>query len=55
MANIDLKAFQAKIVVRPITMADYDQLVALQLKCFPGMKPWSKEHIASQLALFPEG
>ena len=34
---------------------DFDTLVELQLKCFPGMKPWAREQIASQLAIFPEG
>lgn len=55
MKKIDLKSFEKKIVVRPIRMEDYDQLVELQKKCFPGMKPWTKEQIQSQLTLFPEG
>lgn len=36
-------------------MDDYDALVALQEKCFPGMKPWTREQIESQLNIFPQG
>ncbi len=55
MAEIDIESFQKKILVRPIRMEDYDQLVALQLKCFPGMKPWTREQLASQLSIFADG
>ena len=51
MKNSTLK----KIEVRPIKPEDYNQLVRLQLKCFPGMKPWTKEQIESQLTVFPKG
>ncbi len=36
-------------------MSDFDQLVEMQLACFPGMKPWTRQHIESQLAVFPDG
>lgn len=55
MEEDDIKAFEKKIVVRPLGAEDYDALVALQLQCFPGMKPWTREQIASQLEIFPEG
>ena len=55
MAEIDIESFQKKILVRPILMEDYDQLVALQLKCFPGMKPWTRDQLASQLSIFADG
>ncbi|MBI4428632.1 MAG: GNAT family N-acetyltransferase [Ignavibacteriales bacterium] len=55
MEKVDLKEFEKKVLVRPIRMEDYDQIVALQLKCFPGMKPWLKEQMESQLNIFPEG
>lgn len=55
MEQNDLREFERKITVRPMRMEDYDQVVALQLKCFPGMKPWSRAQIESQLTLFPEG
>lgn len=41
--------------IRLLTLADYDQLVALHGKCFPGMLPWKKEQIESQMQIFPEG
>ena len=44
-----------QMVVRPLEMDDYNQLVELQVKCFPGMKTWSKEQIESQLKHFQAG
>ncbi len=44
-----------QMVVRPLKMDDYDQLVELQKKCFPGMKPWTREQIESQLKHFQAG
>ena len=54
MNKTDLQKFET-LRLRNLTMGDFDALVALQLKCFPGMKPWRREQIASQLAIFPEG
>ena len=44
-----------QMVVRPLEMKDYDQLVELQSKCFPGMKTWSKEQVESQIKNFQAG
>lgn len=44
-----------KLILRQMKLDDYDQLVQLQMVCFPGMHPWTKEQIQSQLAIFPEG
>lgn len=44
-----------RLKVRPLQMEDYDQLVEVQLRCFPGMKPWHRDQIKSQLEIFPEG
>jgi len=52
---IDLAEFETHIRVRPMTIEDYDSLVAMQLACFPGMQPWAREQIENQLAIFPEG
>jgi len=41
--------------MRPLQIEDFDALVALQQRCFPGMVPWRREQILSQLAIFPEG
>ena len=55
MAPLDLKEYEWKIQVRPLTMDDFDALVAMQAKCFPGMQTWSREQLESQLQIFPEG
>lgn len=52
---IDLKQFEWDIKVRGLTIDDFDELVAMQAKCFPGMALWKREQIESQLAIFPEG
>lgn len=44
-----------QMVVRPLEIKDYDQLVELQSKCFPGMKTWSREQVESQLKNFQAG
>lgn len=55
MKTIDPTALDQKLIVRNIRMDDYDQIVALQEKCFPGMKPWTREQLSSQLSIFPQG
>jgi predicted amidohydrolase/ribosomal protein S18 acetylase RimI-like enzyme len=52
---MNLKDFEKKILVRPLSYDDHEKVTALQLKCFPGMKPWSTEQFRSQVDLFPEG
>ncbi|TVQ01768.1 MAG: GNAT family N-acetyltransferase [Planctomycetaceae bacterium] len=55
MEALDLKNFEYNIVVRPLSMDDFEQLRAMALLCFPGIPAWSREQIASQLKIFPEG
>ena len=55
MSDLELASFEKNIVVRQIRIEDFQQIVALQERCFPGMKPWTREQTESQLALFPEG
>jgi predicted amidohydrolase/ribosomal protein S18 acetylase RimI-like enzyme len=55
MSTIDLSTFEKNIVVRRMQITDFDQLVSLQLKCFPGMKPWTREQIQSQIDIFSDG
>src|SRR5690606_27793320 len=55
MEPIDLQKFEWHLKQRLITIDDYERLVALQQKCFPGMVPWSREQIESQIRIFPEG
>ena len=49
------RPFDSRLRLRQLTIDDFDALVAMQLRSFPGMKPWAREQIASQLAIFPEG
>lgn len=44
-----------KIKVRKLRLADFDAVVNIQLKCFPGMKPWNIEQYTSLLHIFKEG
>lgn len=55
MEPIDLEEFAWKVRVRQLTLDDYDALVAMQAKCFPGMQTWGRDQIESQLAVFAEG
>ncbi len=48
-------SFEKKILVRPLHLGDFEQIVSLQLKSFPEMKPWKREQFQSQLEIFPEG
>lgn len=41
--------------LRPMQLGDFAAVVALQLRCFPGMGPWQRGQIESQLRIFPEG
>lgn len=44
-----------KIKVRKLRFEDYNAVVGIQLKCFPGMKPWSEEQFKSLISTFREG
>jgi len=55
MRNKKTEFNQDDIKIRLINIKDYDQIMHLQLKCFPTMKPWTKEQIQSQISIFPEG
>jgi predicted amidohydrolase/ribosomal protein S18 acetylase RimI-like enzyme len=46
---------QEQLRLRPMRAEDFDALVEMQLLSFPGMKPWRREQIESQLEIFPEG
>ena len=55
MADLNLEEFESKLVLRKLRMDDFDELIALEEQCFPGAGTWKREHIESQLAIFPEG
>ncbi len=44
-----------KVKLRQIRLKDFKQIVEIQLKSFPGMKPWSESQFQSLLTHFPEG
>lgn len=53
--TIDLTEFESRIVVRTLGVDDYERLVELEAKCFPGMELWTREQIQSQIEHFPDG
>ena len=53
--NLNLEPFEKQVIVRKLTLDDFDQLIAMQKRCFPGMKTWDKKQIESQLRVFPAG
>ena len=53
--RINLTQFEKQLVVRPLRPDDWDSVVALERRCFPGMSTWTREQFDSQLATFPEG
>ncbi|MFG0288481.1 MAG: GNAT family N-acetyltransferase [Rhodopirellula sp. JB044] len=55
MEPLDLAKFEWKTVLRPLTIDDFDELLALAERCFPGMEPWGRAQVESQLEVFPEG
>jgi predicted amidohydrolase/ribosomal protein S18 acetylase RimI-like enzyme len=54
-SDLQLEDFESRIVLRQLRIEDFDALVEMGRACFPGMPPWTREHIESQLAHFPEG
>ncbi len=44
-----------RIVVRPIRIEDYEAIREMALRSFPGMQPWKRDQVESQLAVFPQG
>ena len=55
MEPIDLKEYEWKTIVRNLTIEDFDDLVEMQKLCFPGMAPWERRQIESQLKQFQDG
>lgn len=44
-----------KVKSRTIKSTDFESICELQLTCFPGMKPWSRQQFDSILSIFPQG
>lgn len=52
---MDTEEYEQRLELRPLTIDDYDAVVAIQRECFPGMDPWTREELRSQVETFPEG
>lgn len=52
---LDISQFETELVVRNTRMEDFDRLLEMQKICFPTIPGWSRDQLASQLAIFPEG
>lgn len=46
---------QKRLIIRQLTLDDYDALRALQLACFPNLPPWTRQQLADHLSTFPQG
>ncbi len=53
--GLNLSDFESRLLLRPLTLEDYDELVALEKRCFPGSENWTLAQFRSQLEQFPEG
>jgi predicted amidohydrolase/GNAT superfamily N-acetyltransferase len=49
------KDIAKKIRLRQLVHSDYERVIAMQLRCFPMMKPWRPEQFNSLIDTFPEG
>ncbi len=55
MDELNLEDFESRLLVRRLRPDDFDRLVELQHKCFPGIETWNRKQIESQIEHFPEG
>lgn len=52
---LDLDDYASSVQLRKLRLEDFDAIVALQLECFPSMKPWDKDQFDSLVTTFDEG
>ena len=55
VSELDLSAFSRQIRLRPLQKGDFEAIIDLQARCFPGMTPWKRAQFLSQLEIFPDG
>ena len=55
MKDVDIKNFEKRIRLRTLSLEEYEAVVELQRKCFPGMKTWTRDQYNSLVTIFPEG
>ncbi len=53
--SVDLRDYESSVRIRPLRLADFAEIAALQLRCFPTMAPWTLDQFTSQLKNFAEG
>ncbi len=53
--EIDLSQFESNLKLVKLQVDDFERIVDLQRRCFPGMPVWTKAHIESQVEHFPDG
>lgn len=53
--SMNLTDFESRLRLRNLEKSDFDGVVAIQLRCFPGLKPWTRREFDSQINRFPEG
>ncbi len=51
----ELASYDKELIVRALQMDDYERIAEIQTRCFPQMRPWSRDQFASHLRHFPEG
>lgn len=55
MSDLDVDQFGTPLIIRTLQREDFDDLLAMQQLCFPGITPWTAEQLESQIRIFPEG
>ncbi len=51
---VDLTDFETDVVLRPLTLDDFDDLIALSRTCFPSIPHWSRANVENQLAMWDQ-
>lgn len=55
VAPLDLADFENRMHLRTMRPSDYESLVEMEARCFPGMECWGRDQFQSQLERFPGG
>lgn len=53
--DLDLSKFETLITLRNTEPGDFDRIIALQERCFPGMRTWKRSQLEQHHAVFPQG
>ncbi len=55
VAPLDLADFENRLNLRTMRTSDYESLVEMEARCFPGMACWESDQFGSQIERFPDG